>query len=155
MKIEKGKTLKITPPDGYEVDKEKSTFDNIVFKRVDEVVVIKWDARHFGVEIKSNGEHFIIGAYQPSYCCSWNDAVRYHSTNKPWVIPTVKQLHVLAKHLDKVNEVIREYKGYEILGCLWSCEEDGSSAWCVDVDDGLAFCLLNCSYSHVRAVYAL
>lgn len=26
------KTLKITPPEGYEIDREKSTIDEIVFK---------------------------------------------------------------------------------------------------------------------------
>lgn len=29
------KEMKITPPDGYEIDKEKSTFENIVFKKKD------------------------------------------------------------------------------------------------------------------------
>ena len=28
------KSVKITPPEGYEVDKEKSTFENIVFKEI-------------------------------------------------------------------------------------------------------------------------
>ena len=29
------KTLKITPPEGYEIDIEKSTLDNIVFKEIE------------------------------------------------------------------------------------------------------------------------
>ncbi len=31
------KSLKITPPDGYEIDKEKSTFDEVVFKKINKI----------------------------------------------------------------------------------------------------------------------
>ena len=44
------KTLKIEIPNGYQIDVEKSTFENIVFKKVDNVV-IKWN-KNFN--IKSN-----------------------------------------------------------------------------------------------------
>lgn len=30
------KTIEITPPKGYEIDKEKSTFEKIVFKPIEE-----------------------------------------------------------------------------------------------------------------------
>lgn len=33
IKIMKNKELKIQVPEGYEIDKENSTFENIVFKR--------------------------------------------------------------------------------------------------------------------------
>lgn len=36
------KEMKITPPDGYEIDKEKSTFENIVFKKKDKLPM-SWD----------------------------------------------------------------------------------------------------------------
>lgn len=35
-KMEEQKEIKITPPEGYEIDTEKSTFDCIKFKRIDE-----------------------------------------------------------------------------------------------------------------------
>ena len=36
------KTLKITPPEGYEIDKEKSTFEEIVFKSVKKELPKSW-----------------------------------------------------------------------------------------------------------------
>ena len=36
------KTLKITPPEGYEIDKEKSTFEEIVFKPVKKGLPKSW-----------------------------------------------------------------------------------------------------------------
>ena len=63
------KTLKIEIPNGYQIDVEKSTFENIVFKKVDNVV-IKWNKNFKGVEIKTDCEHFIVDASSPSYSCS-------------------------------------------------------------------------------------
>ena len=37
------KTLKITPPEGYEVDKEKSTFSEIVFKKLEPNLPMSWE----------------------------------------------------------------------------------------------------------------
>ena len=37
------KTIKITPPEGYEVDKEKSTFDKIVFKKLESNLPMSWE----------------------------------------------------------------------------------------------------------------
>lgn len=37
------KTLKITPPEGYEIDKEKSSFDEIVFKKVKKGLPDSWE----------------------------------------------------------------------------------------------------------------
>ena len=36
------KTIKITPPEGYEVDKEKSTFSEIVFKELKPNLPMSW-----------------------------------------------------------------------------------------------------------------
>ena len=36
------KTIKITPPKGYEVDKEKSTFEEIVFKKIENNLPMSW-----------------------------------------------------------------------------------------------------------------
>jgi hypothetical protein len=39
------KNLKITPPEGYQIDKEQSTFENIVFKQVPQTLSLpkKWE----------------------------------------------------------------------------------------------------------------
>lgn len=37
------KELKITPPEGYEIDREKSTFEHIVFKEVSKKFPSKWE----------------------------------------------------------------------------------------------------------------
>ena len=37
------KTIKITSPEGYEVDKEKSTFSEIVFKKIENNLPMSWE----------------------------------------------------------------------------------------------------------------
>lgn len=37
------KTVKITPPEGYEIDKEKSTFEEIVFKPIEKKFPKSWE----------------------------------------------------------------------------------------------------------------
>ena len=37
------KTLKITPPEGYEIDKDKSTFEEIIFKPVKKQLPKSWE----------------------------------------------------------------------------------------------------------------
>ena len=148
------KTLKINVPDGYEIDKEKSTFEYIVFKRIGDAE-IKWNVCTFSVEIKADGEYFMVHAGFPSYCCSWNDAMRFHKSDV-WSLPTVKQLKVLSKHLDAVNAVIRENNGYEITGYFWSREEkDEFYAWNVDVGCGDSSCGKKTRDGYVRSVSAL
>ena len=149
------KTLKIEIPDGYEIDKEKSTFENIVFKKVDEVV-IKWNKNYCGVEIKADGEHFLLDG-NPDYCVTWNDAMRFYDTLQFWKLPTVKQLRVICKYLDKINNVIEENGGFILSkGFYWSIEEDNTvCAWYVYMNDGCA-CNLNKGFDrYVRAVSAL
>lgn len=60
----KTKIFKIETPEGYEIDKENSTLENIVFKKVNDFI-INWNQELFGVEIKDNENHFVISA-QPS-----------------------------------------------------------------------------------------
>ena len=151
------KTLKINVPDGYVIDEEKSTFENIVFKKVDDVV-IKWNKNYCGVEINVDDEHFVVDS-NPSYYMNWDDAMRFYSQphrSHTWKLPTGKQLKVLAKYLDKVNEIIRENNGYEINGYVWSCEEMGDfCAWIVSMPDGYTFSNAKYTNYYVRAVSAL
>lgn len=151
------KSVKIDIPKGYEIDKEKSTFENIVFKKVDEVV-IKWHKDKGGVEIKAEGEHFVIDAESPSFNCSWDDAMRFFNTKASfgWKLPTVKQLQIIAKHLDKINEVIRSNDGFKIKGWMWSCKgKDMSCAWYVNMYDGGTDDIGKNYNLYVRAVSAL
>lgn len=60
------KTFKVNVPEGYEIDKEKSTFENIVFKKKDDVV-IRWSENYNGVEIKADGEHFITDFFKDGH----------------------------------------------------------------------------------------
>lgn len=151
------KVMKIVVPEGYEIDKEKSTFKNIVFKKVDEVV-IKWHKDKVGVEIKAEGEHFVIDAESPSFNCSWDDAMRFFNTkaSSDWELPTVKQLQIISKHIDKINEVIRSNDGFKIKGWMWSCEvKDMSCAWFVSMLNGSTSLSYKSFSGYVRAVSAL
>lgn len=146
-------TLKINVPDGYEIDKEKSTFENIVFKKKDDVV-IKWNKQYGSVDIIADGEKFRIDAMHPSFVCSWVEAIRYFD-NMLWTIPTVKQLQVLDKYINNVNAIIQENGGFKIYGPLWSCEEkDDFCAWTVSMDDGTTYNADKNRTSCVRAVSA-
>lgn len=149
------KSVKITVPEGYEIDKEESTFENIVFRK--KGYVIKWNTNYNGVEINADGEHFIVDA-NPSYYMNWEDAMRFYRhphRNHTWILPTVRQLKVLAKYIEKVNEVIRENNGYEINGCLWSCEEENKlCAWRVRMYYGYTSYNNKYIYDYVRAVSA-
>jgi hypothetical protein len=47
------KTLKINVPDGYEIDKEQSTFENIVFKEIEKGLPKSWE------ELKEVGGYYV------------------------------------------------------------------------------------------------
>lgn len=157
------KVFKINVPDGYEIDKEKSTFESIVFKKINDFVLkkidddaIKWNATTYAVEINVDGEHFMVDASRPSYCCSWDDAMRFHR-NGIWNLPTIKQLEILFNYFENVNAIIRENGGYELIKrWYWSCEEkDVSCAWGVRIDYCNEFRTYKCGLYYVRAVAAL
>ena len=137
------KTLKITPPEGYEIDREKSTLDNIVFKKTDDII-IKWNSALMGVEIKDEGEHFFLNASCPSLYCSWYDATRYYNGFLRH-LPTKKQIRIIAKHIKKINTLIEEGQGYKIEGYLWSREsKDDEDAYVVKSNGGT--CYHACKY---------
>ena len=121
------KTMKITPPEGYEIDRKKSTFEEIVFKKIVKVaddVVIKWMDERKSVLIKADGMSFYIDASHPTYQLSWYDAQNYSGFNNIWILPRVQQLKVISKYFEKINEVIKENNGYELeRSWYWSSEE--------------------------------
>lgn len=135
------KTLKIEVPNGYKIDKEKSTFENIVFKKADDVE-IKWNKNYFGVEIKTDNEHFILDG-DPTYFMDWNDAMRFYNIkhrSHTWNLPTVKQLQVIYKYFYEINEVIEENDGFALSRLIyWSIKEkDYYCAHFIDIENGLA-----------------
>ena len=83
---------------------------------------ITWNADKFGVEIKTDTEHFVISA-QPSLSMSWYDATRFFSESKHTEFPTKEQLLLVRKHLDEINAIIKANKGYEIRNWLWASSE--------------------------------
>ena len=116
------KTLKIEIPEGYEIDEKKSTFENIVFKKVDEVV-IKWNKNYNGVEIKAYGEHFILDG-NPNFHMNWNNAMRFYDNLTFWKLPTVKQLQIVRKYFKEINNVMEDNSGFVLtMGYYWTIEE--------------------------------
>lgn len=149
------KTLKIEIPNGYQIDVEKSTFENIVFKKVDNVV-IKWNKNFKGVEIKTDCEHFIVDTSSPSYSCSWNDAMRFYDNLQFLKLPTIKQLLIIYKYFNKINEVIEENGGFKLINTYyWSnMKLDEFNARNVHMTFGADTNFMNFNYD-VRAVVTL
>ena len=56
------KTIKITPPEGYEIDKEKSTFDKIVFKKIENNLPMSWE------ELKRVKGYYVSSDLDMLYC---------------------------------------------------------------------------------------
>lgn len=48
MEIMENKELKIQAPEGYEIDKENSTFEKIVFKKEERKLPKKWEDLYEG-----------------------------------------------------------------------------------------------------------
>ena len=124
----KTKMFKIEIPEGYEIDKENSTFESIVFKKVNDFI-IRWNQELFGVEIKDNENHFVISA-QPNMVMDWYDAKRYYKNNKVWQLPTCEQLQLIVKYIKEINSLIITNGGYLISGWLWTIDEDNESYAC-------------------------
>lgn len=151
------KTLKIEVPNGYEIDKEKSTYENIVFKKVDDII-IKWNRNHNGVEIKADDEHFILDS-DPSQFMNWCDAMRFYNMHKghTWNLPTVKQLQVVHKYFDEINKVIKENGGFVLSkSAYWSIEDGaGCSSRFVYMVNGITYSVNKEDTACVRAVVTL
>lgn len=133
------KTLKIKLPEGYVIDEEKSTFQEIVFKK-SETTHITWNYVHCGVEVSNKDERFVISCDVPAFYCNWNDARRYSGNCDNWNMPSVKQLKVIEQHLGEINNVIRNHCGYTICRKpVWSCEYSifENFAKSVNMDGGL------------------
>lgn len=106
------KSIKINIPEEYEIDKEKSTFEQIIFKKVEDNI-FQWDRKLKAVEIKADGEHFLLDASKPTFFCSWNNAMKYFK-NSCWKLPSIKQLQIISKYYNTINTIIKNHKGFEL-----------------------------------------
>lgn len=126
------KQIKIDIPEGYEIDKENSTFECIRFKPKPQVY---WSDEHKAVVVEDGDIGFMIDT-TPSYAMSWNDANRFYNNFIHWRLPMPKELKLIAKHLSQINYILKQVGGFEIFGRLWSSStgRDITCALTLDVD---------------------
>lgn len=62
------KEMKIQVPEGYEIDREHSTFENIIFKKVERKLPKKWE------DLENVNGHYVD---------SWGDVRCYYGVNTP------------------------------------------------------------------------
>ena len=105
------KTFKVHIPEGYEIDKEKSSFEEIVFKKKN--FSIKWNESLCGVEIEDGSTHFVILA-SPSFWMSTIEAKHYLNTEKRLSIPNIHHLKVISKFLEDINSLIKLHKKFPL-----------------------------------------
>lgn len=110
------KQIKIDIPDGYEIDKENSTFECIRFKPKPQVY---WSNEHKAVVVEDGDISFMIDT-APSYAISWSDANRFCNNFIHWRLPRFEELELIAKHLSQINYALKQNGGFEIFGRLWS-----------------------------------
>lgn len=94
------KTFKINIPEGYEIDKDESTFEKIVFKKIEKKLITSWEELHSIKGYYVKGDSSIIkkgsGHSQPT-----------HLTNRN-IYPTKDQALVAGRILPQLLQV-RDY----------------------------------------------
>jgi hypothetical protein len=113
------KTLKINVPEGYEIDKEQSTFENIVFKEIKNELPKSW-------EELENLKGFYIG--HTSDIVMTSDHVRKSKINR-FIFATEEQAEasITLAQLSQLREVYRQ--GWEP---DWSAENEKICIVCRD-----------------------
>ena len=147
------KQIKIDVPEGYEIDKENSTFECIRFKPKQQVY---WSEEHKAVVVEDDNISFMIDT-TPSYAMSWNDANRFFRGSIHWRLPTRGELKLISKHLSQINYILKQVGGFEISGRLWSSFSGcySSRALALDVCCNTEDALLVDTIEYVRAVSEL
>lgn len=135
------KQIKINIPEGYEIDKENSTFECIRFKPKPQVY---WSDEHKAVVVEDGDISFMI-AVPPSYAVSWSDANRFFRDFIHWRLPTLEELKLITKHLPQINYILKQNGGYEIFGRLWSSSNGCDSTCALTID-------VNCNTKDARSV---
>ena len=135
------KEIKINIPEGYEIDKENSTFECIRFRPKPQVY---WSNEHKAVIVEEDDISFMIDT-TPSYAMSWNDANRFFRGFIHWRLPTLKELKLITKHLPQINYMLKQFGGFEIFGRLWSSSPGCDSTCALTLD-------VNCNTKDARSV---
>lgn len=135
------KQIKINIPEGYEIDKENSTFECIRFKPKPQVY---WSDEHKAVVVKDGDISFMIDT-APSYAISWNDANRFYNNLIHWRLPMLEELKLITKHLSQINYILKQVGGFEIFGRLWSSSPGCDSTCALTLD-------VNCNTKDARSV---
>ena len=122
------KELKITIPDGYELDKENSTFDCIKLKPFDKTK-ITWNENKQGVEVHSNGFHFII-LDRPTCSTNWHNA-SYLAKIHGGYLPSKEESEIVIDNLGDIKKEWDLHSNRKFPANTWlSSEFDSDSAWC-------------------------
>lgn len=135
------KHIKIDIPEGYEIDKENSTFECIRFKPKPQVY---WSEEHKAVVVEDGDISFMIDT-TPSYAMSWGDANRFYNNFIHWRLPTLEELKLITKHLPQINYILKQVGGFEIFGRLWSSSTGCDSTCALTLD-------VNCNIKDARSV---
>ena len=135
------KHIKIDIPEGYEIDKENSTFECIRFKPKPHVY---WSEEHKAVVVEDGDISFMIDT-TPSYAMSWNDANRFYNNFIHWRLPMLEELKLIVKHLPQINYILTQVGGFEIFGRLWSSSTGCDSTCALTID-------VNCNTKDARSV---
>jgi len=122
------KTLKINVPDGYEIDKEQSTFENIVFKEIKKGLPKSWE------EIEKL-QGFFVSSGSRVRMTSDNAQIIEHNRN---IFATKEQAEasIALAQLSQLREVYRQ-------GWKPDYESDAQEKWCVRFyanDEQVEFC---------------
>lgn len=147
------KQIKINIPDGYEIDRENSTFECIRFKPKPQVY---WSDEHKAVVVEDGDISFMIDT-TPSYAMSWNDSNRFFRYSIHWRLPTLEELKLITKHLPQINYMLKQVGGFEIFGRLWSSSNgcDNTCALTLDVNCNTKVALSVDTIAYARAVSEL
>lgn len=130
-----GKTIEFKIPEGYVVDDENTTENKIILKWVDDEVKLEWDRTFGAVRIEVAGERpFGVVSNSPSYYCTQEEANRNFILYR---LPSVQQLHIIAKNFNAINKVIRDNNGFELtLNHYMSKEKDRGCPIVVKLPNG-------------------
>lgn len=130
-----GKTIEFKIPEGYVVDNENTTENKIILKWVDNEVKLEWDRNFGAVRIEVAGESpFGVVSHSPSYYCTQEEANRNFILYR---LPSVQQLHIIAKNFKAINKIISDNNGFELtLNHYISNEKDGGCPIVIKLPNG-------------------
>lgn len=94
------KEIKITPPDGYEIDKDNSTFEKIVFKEIKKGLPKKWE------DLEKLEGYYVSASYSRVIS---DDEYRLHPDNKcVFLTKEQAQASIALAQLTQLREVYRQ-----------------------------------------------